>query len=127
MRKTTSGKAMADRDKKIMAGCLDGIRVLELARVQAGPRCGMMLSDMGAEVIKIEKRGGEDTRKAKPIFKGQSIYFSAYNRGKKSLCLDLRKDAGKAVFFDLLKTADIVLENYRPGTLEKMGLAYEET
>ena len=117
---------MAKNDKKVTRGCLDGIRVLDLSRFQAGPRCGMVLSDMGAEVIKIEKPGGEDSRQAKPMVKGQSVYFSAYNRGKKSLCLDLRQDAGKAVFFDLLKTADVVLENFRPGTMEKMGLGYDE-
>ena len=117
---------MADSDRKNTAGCLDGIRILDLSRVQAGPRCSMMLSDMGAEVIKIEKMGGEDTRKAKPIVKGQSVYFGAYNRGKKSICLDLRQAAGKAVFFDLLKSADMVLENFRPGTMEKMGLGYDE-
>lgn len=109
-----------------MSGCLDGIRVLELARFQAGPRAGMILSDMGAEVIKIEKFGGEETRKSAPIVRGASVYFSVYNRGKKSICLDLRKAAGKAVFFDLLKTADFVLENFRPGTMEEMGLGYEE-
>ena len=108
-----------------MAGCLDGIRVLELARYQAGPRGGMILSDLGAEVIKIEKMGGEDTRKSAPIVNGQSIYFSVYNRGKKSICLDLRQEEGKAVFWDLLKTADFVLENFRPGTMAKMGLDYE--
>lgn len=112
-------------DKKVTTGCLDGIRILDLSRVQAGPRCSMVLSDMGAEVIKIEKPGGEDNRKAKPLVRGQSVYFSAYNRGKKSLCLDLRQAAGTAVFFDLLKTADMVLENFRPGTLEKMGLGYD--
>ena len=109
-----------------MAGCLDGIRVLELARYQAGPRGGMILSDLGAEVIKIEKPGGEDTRKSPPMVNGQSVYFAVYNRGKKSICLDLRKDEGKAVFWDLLKTADFVLENFRPGTMKKMGLGYEE-
>lgn len=109
-----------------MAGCLDGIRVLELARFQAGPRAGMVLSDLGAEVIKIEKFGGEETRKSAPIVRGQSIYFSVYNRGKKSICLDLRKAEGKAVFFDLLKTADFVIENFRPGTIEEMGLGYDE-
>jgi CoA:oxalate CoA-transferase len=109
-----------------MSGCLDGIRVLELARFQAGPRAGMLLSDLGAEVIKIEKFGGEETRKSAPLVRGQSVYFSVYNRGKKSICLDLRKAAGKAVFFDLLKTADFVLENFRPGTLEEMGLGYED-
>lgn len=107
-----------------MAGCLDGIRVLELARYQAGPRGGMILSDLGAEVIKIEKMGGEDTRKSAPVVNGQSIYFSVYNRGKKSICLDLRQEEGKAVFWDLLKTADFVLENFRPGTMAKMGLDY---
>jgi formyl-CoA transferase len=109
-----------------MAGCLDGIRVLELARFQAGPRAGMVLSDLGAEVIKIEKFGGEETRKSAPVVRGQSVYFSVYNRGKKSICLDLRKAEGKAVFFDLLKTADFVLENFRPGTIEEMGLGYDE-
>ncbi len=109
-----------------MAGCLDGIRVLELARFQAGPRAGMILSDLGAEVIKIEKLGGEETRKSAPIVRGQSVYFSVYNRGKKSICLDLRKAEGKAVFFDLLKTADFVTENFRPGTIEEMGLGYDE-
>ena len=109
-----------------MAGCLDGIRVLELARFQAGPRAGMILSDLGAEVIKIEKFGGEETRKSAPIVRGQSVYFSVYNRGKKSICLDLRKAEGKAVFFDLLKTADFVTENFRPGTIEEMGLGYDE-
>lgn len=109
-----------------MAGCLDGVRVLELARYQAGPRGGMILSDLGAEVIKIEKPGGEETRKSPPMVKGQSVYFSVYNRGKKSLCLDLRQEAGKAVFRELVKTADFVLENFRPGTIDKMGFSYEE-
>jgi formyl-CoA transferase len=86
----------------------------------------MVLSDLGAEVIKIEKFGGEETRRSAPIVRGQSIYFSVYNRGKKSICLDLRKDEGKAVFFDLLKTADFVLENFRPGTMEEMGLGFEQ-
>ena len=76
-----------------MAGSLEGIRVLELARYQAGPRGGMILSDLGAEVIKIEKLGGEETRKSEPLVRGQSVYFTVYNRGKKSLCLDMRTDA----------------------------------
>lgn len=108
-----------------MVGCLDGTRVLELARFQAGPRCGMQLSDMGAEVIKIEPPGGESNRGKPPFSDGQSIYFSVYNRGKKSLCLDMRKPEGKAVFLELLKHTDFVIENFRPGTMEKMGLSYE--
>ncbi|MFN8526220.1 MAG: CoA transferase [Chloroflexota bacterium] len=109
-----------------MVGCLDGVRVLELARYQAGPRGGMILSDLGAEVIKIEKPGGEETRQSAPIVNGQSVYFSVYNRGKKSICLDLRKEEGKDVFRDLLKTADFVLENFRPGTMARMGFDYPE-
>jgi crotonobetainyl-CoA:carnitine CoA-transferase CaiB-like acyl-CoA transferase len=105
---------------------LDGVRVLELARYQAGPRGGMIMSDLGAEVIKIERPGGEETRRNPPMVRGQSIYFTVYNRGKKSLCLDLRKDEGKAIFADLVKQSDIVLENFRPGTMAAMGFAYEQ-
>jgi formyl-CoA transferase len=107
-----------------MAGCLDGIRVLELARYQAGPRGGMVLSDLGAEVIKQEKIGGEETRHHAPMVRGQSVYFSVYNRGKKSIAVDMRKEEGKQVFWDLLKTADFVLQNFRPGTMAKMGMDY---
>jgi len=84
----------------------------------------MLLSDLGAEVLKIEKSGGEDTRKMPPLVRGQSLYFSVYNRGKKSLCLDLRQAGAKEVFLDLVKSADIVIENFRPGTLDAMGLGY---
>jgi CoA:oxalate CoA-transferase len=108
-----------------MAGALDGVRVLELARYQAGPRGGMILSDLGAEVIKIEKLGGEETRKSPPLVRGQSVYFSVYNRGKKSLCLDMRTEPGKEVFAALVKTADIVLQNFRPGVMHKMGFGYD--
>ncbi len=104
---------------------LDGVRVLELARYQAGPRGGMILSDLGAEVIKIERIGGEETRKNAPVVRGQSIYFTVYNRGKKSICLDLRNPAGKAIFSDLVKQSDVVLENFRPGTMAAMGFDYE--
>ena len=108
-----------------MSGALDGVRVLELARYQAGPRGGMILSDLGAEVIKIEKLGGEETRRSEPMVRGQSVYFTVYNRGKKSLCLDMRTERGKAVFAELVPTADIVLQNFRPGVMEKMGFGYD--
>src|SRR5712664_3945971 len=108
-----------------MAGSLDGIRVLELARYQAGPRGGMILSDLGAEVIKIEKLGGEETRKSEPMVRGQSVYFSVYNRGKKSMCLDMRTERGKEIFAALVPTADMVLQNFRPGVMEKMGFGYD--
>jgi CoA:oxalate CoA-transferase len=110
-------------------GCLDGIRVVELARFQAGPRAGMILSDLGAEVIKIEKpapAGLKENRAAPPTYNGQSIYFTVYNRGKKSVCLDLRQAAGMATLRDLIANADIVLENYRPGTMAAMGLSFPE-
>jgi len=108
-----------------MGGSLDGVRVLELARYQAGPRGGMILSDLGAEVIKIEKPGGEETRQSPPMVRGQSVYFSVYNRGKKSLCLDMRQERGKEIFAALVPTADIVLQNFRPGVMERMGFGYE--
>jgi CoA:oxalate CoA-transferase len=108
-----------------MSFALDGIRVLELARFQAGPRGGMILSDLGAEVIKIEAIGGEETRRHPPMVRGQSVYFTVYNRGKKSICLDLRKPEGKDVFAALVKKADVVLENFRPGVMKAMGFDYE--
>ena len=108
-----------------MAGALEGVRVLELARYQAGPRGGMILSDLGAEVIKIEKLGGEETRQSPPLVRGQSVYFSVYNRGKKSVCLDMRSARGKEIFAALVPKADIVLENFRPGVMAAMGFDYE--
>ncbi len=104
---------------------LEGVRVLELARYQAGPRAGMILSDLGADVIKIERIGGEETRKNPPVVRGQSIYFTVYNRGKKSVCLDLRSAEGKAIFTDLVRKSDVVLENFRPGTIAAMGFGYD--
>jgi crotonobetainyl-CoA:carnitine CoA-transferase CaiB-like acyl-CoA transferase len=103
---------------------LEGVRVLELARFQAGPRGGMMMSDLGAEVIKVERIGGEETRRNPPIVRGQSVYFTVYNRGKKSICLDFRTAEGKAVLADLVARSDIVLENFRPGTMDAMGFGY---
>jgi len=108
-----------------MSFALDGVRVLELARFQAGPRGGMLLSDLGAEVIKIEPPGGEETRRHPPMVRGQSVYFTVYNRGKKSVCLDLRSDRGKEVFAALVKKSDVVLENFRPGVMKAMGFDYE--
>src|SRR3977135_1231718 len=109
-----------------MAGRLEGVRVLELARYQAGPRGGMILSDLGAEVIKIEKRGGGHPRRSEPVVRGQSVYFSVYNRVNKSLCLDMRTERGKEIFAELVPTADIVLQNFRPGVMEKMGFGYDQ-
>ncbi|MBI2910276.1 MAG: CoA transferase [Chloroflexi bacterium] len=108
-----------------MAICLEGIRVLELARYQAGPRCGLLLRDLGAEVIKIENVGGEDTRALGPFVDGNSITFSQRNRGKKGITLNLRSERGKEIFRELVKRSDVILENFRPGVMDKMGFGYE--
>ncbi len=108
-----------------MSFALDGVRVLELARFQAGPRGGMILSDLGAEVIKIEPPDGEETRTHPPLVRGQSVYFTVYNRGKKSVCLDMRSARGKEVFAALVEKSDVVLENFRPGVMRAMGFDYD--
>lgn len=106
-------------------GALDGVVVLDLSRVLAGPYCSMILSDMGAEVIKLEVPGtGDDTRGFPPFKDGKSGYFMNMNRNKKGITLNLKK--GKDVFLELVKKADILIENYRPGTMEKLGIGYEE-
>ncbi|MEG1294684.1 MAG: CoA transferase [Clostridium sp.] len=108
-------------------GLLDGVKVLDLTRVLAGPYCGMMLADMGAEVIKIEVPGkGDDSRRNAPIVNGESAYFMNLNRNKKGITLNLKSEKGREIFRALVKQSDIVLENYRPGVMEKLGLGYEE-
>ncbi|MDA0733802.1 MAG: CoA transferase [Chloroflexi bacterium] len=104
---------------------LDGVRVLELARWQAAPRGGMVLRDMGAEVIKIEWRKGADLRNSGPFVDDMSVQFAAYNRGKKSITLNTRHPKGKQMFMDLVEVSDVVLENFRPGTMDEMGFSYE--
>lgn len=110
-----------------MSGALDGLRVLDLSRFISGPYCGMMLGDMGAEVIKVEKPGnGELSRKYEPSLDGNSLYTMVFNRNKKSLPIDLRKPAGQELLRKLVKEADILIENFRPGTMEKMGCGWDE-
>ena len=101
---------------------LDGIKVVDLTRVVAGPFCAVLLADMGADVIKIEHPGrGDQVRDQGAKLNGMSTYFAQFNRNKRSVTLDLYTDAGKAVLDDLLRGADVLLENYRPGVLAKMG------
>jgi len=105
---------------------LQGIRVLELARVLAGPWCGMTLADLGADVIKLEPPEGDDTRGWGPPFAhGMSAYFACCNRGKRSLVLDLRDRATRPVLEALVASADVVIENYRTGGAEKLGVDYQ--
>ncbi len=101
---------------------LDGIRVLDLSRFIAGPLCAQLLGDMGADVIKVERPGGEDARELGPRYRGESIYAMAYNRNKRSVTLDTRHPAAPAILRRLLALSDVLVENYRPGTLERMGL-----
>ncbi|MDR1732837.1 MAG: CoA transferase [Synergistaceae bacterium] len=107
-------------------GALDGLVVLDLTRVLAGPFCSMMFADMGATIIKIEEpTKGDDTRNMGPFKNGESAYYMNLNRNKKGVTMNLKNPKGKQVFLDLVKKADVVLENYRPGVMEKLGLGYD--
>ncbi|MCL5942613.1 MAG: CoA transferase [Actinobacteria bacterium] len=110
-----------------MAGALEGVKVLDLSRVLAGPLCTMMLADLGADVVKVERPGsGDETREWGPPWAGtESAYYLCVNRNKRSLTLDLKAEAGKAVIRRLAREADVVVENFKTGTLEAMGLGYE--
>ena len=104
---------------------LVGLRVLDLGRYQAGPRCALMFARMGAEVIKVEALNGDESRRNGPTVRGQSAYWVQYNSGKKSLAINLRTDEGKEVLRDLVKVSDIFLQNFRPGTIDIMGFGYD--
>jgi len=111
-----------------MPGPIHGVKVLELAQIMAGPTCGLMLADLGAEVIKIEKiPGGDDTRRfLPPDVNGEAAAFMMMNRNKRGMALDLKTKEGVEVFKRMVKQADVVVENFRKGTLEKLGVGYEE-
>jgi crotonobetainyl-CoA:carnitine CoA-transferase CaiB-like acyl-CoA transferase len=107
-------------------GPLAGIRVIDLTRVLAGPFAAMSLGDMGAEVIKVEEPGkGDDTRGWPPFAEGEATYFMSVNRNKKSLTLNMKPPEGQAILRALIARADVVLENFRPGTMERLGFGYE--
>lgn len=109
-----------------MAGPLDGMKVLDLTRVLAGPYATMLLGDLGAEVIKIEQPGtGDESRNFGPFKNGFSLYFMSVNRGKQSVTLNLKTERGQAIFKQLLEETDILVENFRPGTMQKLGLDYD--
>ena len=107
-------------------GPLSGITVVDLSRILAGPYCTMLMAEMGARVIKVEPpKGGDDARAYGPFVKGHSAYFASINRGKESIALDLKADADKKIFEKLLEKADVIVENFRPGTMEKLGYGWE--
>jgi crotonobetainyl-CoA:carnitine CoA-transferase CaiB-like acyl-CoA transferase len=106
-------------------GALTGVRVLDLSRFVAGPFCCQILGDHGADVIKVEKSDGEPSRRMPPFYREESLYFFAYNGSKRSLTLNYRSEAGMHVLRQLIAKADVVVENFRAGTMEKMGLGYE--
>ena len=105
---------------------LSGIRVLDLSRVLAGPFCSMILADLGAEVIKVESPWGDDSRQFGPFVEGKSAYYRLFNRSKLGITLDFKNEDDKEVLRDLVRRADVVVENFRPGVLEKLGLAPAE-
>ncbi len=105
---------------------LEGVRVLDLTRVVAGPYGGSILGDFGADVIKIEVPGkGDDARGYGPYRNGESMYYANLNRNKRGITLNLKSDEGKEIFKELVKKSDVVLENYRPGVMDKLGLGYD--
>jgi crotonobetainyl-CoA:carnitine CoA-transferase CaiB-like acyl-CoA transferase len=108
-----------DRSAK---GALDGIRVLDLSRFIAGPLCAQNLGDLGADVIKVEGLNGEDARANSPAVNGKALYTMLYNRNKRAITLNARATEGRALLRRLAEWADVIVENFRPGTLEKMGL-----
>jgi crotonobetainyl-CoA:carnitine CoA-transferase CaiB-like acyl-CoA transferase len=110
-----------------MTSPLQGIKVLDLTRFIAGPHCGMILGDMGADVVKVEKKGsGDDSRHFPPFQAGESLYGMALNRNKRSITLNFRDARAQDLLRDMVRHADILLENFRPGTMEQMGCGWEE-
>lgn len=115
------------KSEAMHTGPLVGMRVLELAQIMAGPTCGMMLADMGADVIKVEKLpGGDDSRGYKePLVNGVSAPFMILNRNKRGIALNLKAPQGREILLRMVESADVLTENYRRGTLEKLGLGYD--
>ena len=109
-----------------MSGPLAGVRVIDLSHIMAGPVCGLMLADMGADVVKVEKPNGDDTRRfVPPAINGESAPYMMMNRNKRGIALDLKKPEAVAALRRLIASADILIENYRMGTMEKLGIGYE--
>ena len=109
-----------------MAGALEGLRVLDLTWVLSGPYASMILTDLGADVVKVERPPhGDVARTTGPFVENESIYFQSINRGKRSISIDLRSDEGKELFLNLVEQADVVMENFRAGTMDRLGLGHD--
>src|SRR5579864_6052263 len=107
-------------------GSLAGVRVIDLSRYLSGPTATMLLADMGADVIKVETvPSGDPARQAGPFRDGESVYFMASNRNKRGIAVNMKDPAGRQIVADLAAGADVLVQNFRPGTAEKIGLAYE--
>ena len=116
------------KETQFMPGPLEGVKILSFCRALAGPYTSMLLADLGAEVIKLEEREtGDMTRAVHPYIQGLSSYFLSVNRGKKSMTIDLRHEKAKPVVFELVKKVDILLENFRPGVMARLGFTYDAT
>ncbi|OQM45938.1 CoA transferase [Anoxybacillus sp. UARK-01] len=109
-----------------MAQPLRGMKVIDVSQVLAGPYCTMVLGDMGAEVIKVEKfPNGDDTRAMAPFVNGESYMYIMVNRNKKGLCINLKSEEGREILYELIRSADVFVENFRPGVMKKLGLDYD--
>jgi CoA:oxalate CoA-transferase len=118
---------MPNQDSQRPIGPFSGLLIVDLSHVLAGPFCTMLFSDLGARVIKIERpKIGDDSRAFGPFLGGKSLYFSFINRGKESIALDLKNGADRALFEAILRKADVVVENFRPGTMDKLGFTFEK-
>ncbi|MCE9665257.1 CoA transferase [Halomonas sp. M5N1S17] len=104
---------------------LANMKVLDISQIMAGPYCTMVLGDMGAEVIKVEKNGGDDSRQMGPYINDESTCFAQINRNKKSISINLKEDEGREIFYRLAKEADVIVENYRPGVAKSLKVDYE--
>ena len=110
-----------------MSGPLSGVTVVDLSRILAGPYCTLLMAELGARVIKVETpKTGDDARAYGPFLKGKSAYFMSVNRGKESIALNLKDKGDRAIFEKLLAAADVIVENFRPGTMEKLGYGWEQ-
>jgi len=109
-----------------LSAILEGVRIVDCTRNIAGPVATMLAAEMGADVIKVEPPGGDEMRQWPPFIDGESVYFVSCNRGKRSISIDLKASEGKSLLHRLLATADVMVENYRPGTWEKLGLGWSD-